>query len=299
MRSLSNNEKGLMRLTEQEVQLNASIGTVPGTLLLSGRKTAAVLLSGGGPFDRDETSGPNKPLRDIAVGLAQHEIATLRFDKITHLGAPNTLTMTEEYVPHALAAIRALREAGADRVFVLGHSMGGKVAPRVAAADPSLAGLVILAGDAMPMHRAAIRVARHLAALYPDERTAGLVEMFERQAAEIEAPELAIDEAMMFGFSGAYWTDVRNYDPVATAAGLSIPMLFMQGARDYQVTVADDLARWRAGLDGQAGVEFRVYNNANHLFFRGNGPSTPEEYAVPGHVDPTIIAEIADWMVHQ
>ncbi|PDQ35369.1 MAG: hypothetical protein B5766_06455 [Candidatus Lumbricidophila eiseniae] len=76
-------------------------------------------------------------------------------------------------------------------------------------------------------------------------------------------------------------------------------MLFMQGARDYQVTVADDLARWKAGLDAQTGVEFRVYAEANHLFFPGSGPSTPEEYAVPGHVDPSIIAEIADWIAQQ
>jgi pimeloyl-ACP methyl ester carboxylesterase len=285
-----------MGLSELEVELDAGIGTVPGTLLLPGGRTAAVLLSGGGPFDRDETSGPNAPLRDLAVGLAERGISTLRFDKITHAGASASLTMTEEYLPHALAAISALRETGTERVFVVGHSMGGKIAPRVAAADPSVAGLVVLAGDTVPMHRAAVRVARYLAALYPDERTVGLVETFERQAAEIEAPVLQNDKAMMFGFSGAYWADVRDYDPVATAAGLDTPMLILQGGRDYQVTVADDLAGWRAGLDGRHDVEFRVYDDANHLFFSGNGPSTPEEYAVPGIVDPAVITDIADWM---
>jgi hypothetical protein len=204
--------------------------------------------------------------------------------------------MTEEYLPHALAAVRALGAAGTERVFVVGHSMGGKIAPRVAAAEPDLAGLVIMAGDVVPMHHAAVRVARYLAKLYPGERTAKMVETFERQADELEAPELPAAEPMMLGFSGAYWADVRSYDPVATAAGLDLPMLIMQGGRDYQVTVSDDLALWRAGLDGRPDVSFRVHDDANHLFFTGSGPSTPEEYAIPGHVDAAVITDIADWM---
>jgi uncharacterized protein len=285
-----------MRVAEREVELDAPVGVVPGTMALPGAATGAVLLSGGGPFDRDETSGPNKPLRDLAVGLAGRGIATLRFDKLSHRGAPATLTMTTEYVPHALAAVRALRAAGTERVFVLGHSMGGKIAPRVAAAEPGLAGLVIMAGDAEPMHRAAVRVARYLAALHPGEETAALAATIERQAAELEAPDLPAAEPMMFGFSGAYWADVLAYDPVATAAALDLPMLIAQGGRDYQVTVADDLALWRAGLDGRPDVTFRVFEDANHLFFSGTGPSGPEEYAVPGHVDPTVITAVADWI---
>jgi uncharacterized protein len=286
----------MTKWAQREVELEAAVGTVPGTLTLPDAPTGAVLLSGGGPFDRDETSGPNKPLRDLAVGLAERGIATLRFDKLTHLGAPPTLTMTEEYVPHALAAVRALRDAGSERVFVVGHSMGGKIAPRVAEADPSLAGLVIMAGDTTPMRQAAVRVARHLAELHPDDRTADLVETLERQAAELEAPTLPATEPMMFGFSGAYWADVLAYDPVATAAKLDLPMLIAQGGRDYQVTVADDLARWRAGLAGRPNVTFRVYDAANHLFFAGSGPSTPAEYEVAGQVDPAVIGDVADWM---
>ena len=54
-------------------------------------------------------------------------------------------------------------------------------------------------------------------------------------------------------------------------------MLILQGGRDYQVTVADDLARWEAGLGDRPNVTIRVYPDHNHLFTRGSGPSTPEE----------------------
>ncbi|MGW2324808.1 alpha/beta hydrolase family protein [Streptomyces sp. NPDC001700] len=177
------------RFTERDVSLGTGPLTVSGTLSLPvgpGPWPAAVLLSGGGAFDRDGSSGPNKPLKDLAWGLAAREVAVLRFDKVTFAHPdrlPSAFTMADEYLPHALAAVRLLQqqpEVAPDRVYLLGHSMGGKVAPRIAAADPStsIAGLVLLAADTQPMHEAAVRVARHLAALAPgasaDEAVASL-----------------------------------------------------------------------------------------------------------------------------
>ncbi|MES4905805.1 MULTISPECIES: serine aminopeptidase domain-containing protein [unclassified Streptomyces] len=210
-------------------------------------------------------------------------------------------TMADEYVPHAVAAIRTLqREPTVDaaRVFVLGHSMGGKAAPRVAAAEPSVAGLVLLAGDAQPMHQAAVRVTRHLAALNPGP-AADAAEAMTRQAAVVAGPGLSPStpaETLPLGLSAAYWLDLRGYDPVSTAAGLHKPMLVLQGGRDYQVTVEDDLSRWRAGLDRRPEVTTRVYDADDHLFFPGSGPSTPADYETPHHVDPAVVADIAEWL---
>ena len=71
-----------------------------------------MLVSGSGPNDEDETDGPNHPLLDIALGLAARGIATLRYDKRTHDYPVSinqeTFTLTQEYVPDALAAIRLL-----------------------------------------------------------------------------------------------------------------------------------------------------------------------------------------------
>jgi len=73
-------------------------------------------------------------------------------------------------------------------------------------------------------------------------------------------------------------------------------MLILQGARDYQATVADDLALWRSGLGRRPGVTIRVYAADNHAFVPGHGPSSPAEYARPGHMDPEVVADIADWV---
>jgi len=199
-------------------------------------------------------------------------------------------TMTDEYVPPAVAAVRRLGRH-VDRVFVVGHSMGGKVAPRVARAEPAVAGLVILAGDTVPMHHAAVRVARHLATLNPGHSAEESVRATLHQASIVE--NLSGDA---FGLGAAYWRDLRDYDPVATAAGLDRPLFIAQGGRDYQVTVADDLARWKVGLADRPDVTIRVYPDDDHLFFTGTGPSTPDDYGRPQHVDPAVIADIAAWL---
>jgi len=298
------------RFDEHDIALSAGALVVHGTLSMPrGAATApgVVLLSGGGPFDRDETAGSNKPLKDVAWGLASRGVAVARFDRVSHTHADYVartpeFTMTDDYVPHAVAAVRLLQatpRVDPDRVFVLGHSMGGKVAPRVAQAEPSIAGMVIMAGDTQPMHHAAVRVARYLAALDPAPIDAATVEMITRQAAKVESADLSPSTPageLPFGYAGAYWLDVRGYDPVSTAASLNKPMLIVQGGRDYQVTVEDDLAGWRAGLAQRPNVSIRVYSADDHLFFPGTGQSVPSEYNAPQHVDPAVIEDIAAWL---
>ncbi|BCJ40558.1 hypothetical protein GCM10010168_81080 [Actinoplanes ianthinogenes] len=263
--------------------------TGAGTLSLphkTGPHPAVILLPGGGQQDRDGTDGARKPLKDLAWGLASRDIAVLRFDK----PLPER-TLTEEYVVPALAAVRELREqrpaVDPDRIFLLGHSLGGKAAPRVAAAEPGIAGLILLAAEAIPMQRSAQRVARHLAARDPGPAGEAMVAAVDRQVATVDeglTPETPASD-LPFGFPASYWLDLRDYDPVRTAATLRRPMLIMQGGRDHQVTVADDLARWRAALGDRDDVRFRVLRTREHMFYRGT------------HVDPAVIRKIARWLL--
>ncbi len=191
--------------------------------------------------------------------------------------------MSDEYEPQALAAIEQLRSHAAvdpARIFLVGHSLGGTVAPRIAAAEPSVAGVVLLAGGAEPLHQAMVRQVRYLASLSPESEAASApaIEALSEKARLVDSPELSQStpaDQLPFGAPAAYWLDVRAYDPVALAATLGKPLLILQGGRDYQVTVADDLARWEAGLSGRDQMTIRVYPALNHLFAPGNGPSSP------------------------
>lgn len=295
-------------LTEHDVTVGDGALAVPGTLSVprrhDGPVPGVVLLSGSGPHDQDETIGRNKPGKDLAWGLATAGIAVLRFEKVTHahpaqVAANASFTLTDEYVPHAVAAIHLLSGfPGVDpeRVFLAGHSQGGTVAPRVAARAP-VAGLVIIAGGAQPMHQAMLRQFRYLAESDPTQAAA--LDVISRQVATVDAPGLSAstpDDDLPFGVPAAYWLDLRGYDPAAAAAALGKPVLVVQGGRDYQVTVADDLSRWQAALEGRPGVTIRVYPADNHMFFPGEGPSSPAEYEPAQHVDPAVVADIAAWL---
>ncbi|WP_063015483.1 alpha/beta hydrolase family protein [Nocardia nova] len=298
---------------EEEIALETAVGPVPGTVSVprrtATRHPAVVLLSGGGPFDRDGTAGANKTMKDIAWGLATGGLVVLRFDKPSHLEAARggnwaDITPTADYVPPAVAAVRALR-ARADvdpcRIFVLGHSMGGRYAPRVAAAEPAIAGVILLAADTQPMQRAAVRVARYLTAVAPESARAVLPDPGELlvQAERVERADLSESTPageLPLGLAAGTWLDLREYDPVATALAVRKPMFIAQGGRDYQVTVADDLAGWRQAFDGRGDVDIRVYESDDHMLFAGSGPSTPSDYEAPQHVDEAVVADIAAWV---
>jgi hypothetical protein len=309
--------------TESEVILGDPPLAVPGTLSVprpapgrEGPRPAVLLLSGSGPHDQDETIGRSKPLKDLAWGLASAGIAVLRFEKVTHAhpaecAARPAFTLSDEYVPQALAGLRLLSEHPAidpARLYLAGHSLGGSVAPRIAAAaaaaaaGPAVAGLVILAGGAQPQHWSAVRQFRYLATLSPGAAAAlqPALDTITAQAKAVDDPGLSAatpPETLPFGVPAPYWLDLRGYDPPAAAAALGKPMLILQGGRDYQVTVDDDLSRWKAALGDHPDVTIRVYDADNHLFFPGSGPSSPAEYEPAQHMDPQVIAGIANWLI--
>lgn len=216
-----------------------------------------------------------------------------------------TITLADEYLPAALAAIEELLAHPAidpGQIFVAGHSLGGTAAPRVAAiADHPVAGLVLLAGGAAPLHRALLRQVRYLASLNPV--TAATTEqafaVLERQADLIDSDELSPSTPradLPLGTPASYWLDLRDYNPVALARSLACPVLLVQGGRDYQSTVTDDLARWQAGLAGQQQVTVHLYPDDDHFLFVGAESSTPAQYNAPQHVDPQVVADVAHWL---
>jgi fermentation-respiration switch protein FrsA (DUF1100 family) len=151
------------------------------------------------------------------------------------------------------------------------------------------------------MHRATLRQVRYLAGLDPAAPAASqvMLDALTRQVATADSPDLSPAtpaSELPFGVPAPYWLDLRDYDPAALAATLDKPILILQGGRDYQVTVADDLARWQAGLAGRPDVTVHVYDADNHAFFPGDGPSTPAEYEPAQHVDPQVVADIAAWI---
>ena len=295
------------RFSEEPVVVGGEEWALPGTISLPSDGNglpALVLVHGSGPHDRDATFGPNKPFRDLAWGLAERGIAVLRYEKRTRehqARVGQDITVWEETIEDVLFALEVLRahdRIDADRVFVLGHSLGGTLAPRIGVEDSRTAGLVIMAGTTRPLPELMIEQAEYIASLSSDSVTAGaFLEDLRQQADRIMDPDLPLDTpaSQLLGASAAYWKDLNGYEPAEVARSLEIPMLILQGERDYQVTLRD-LDGWREAVGNRSDVTLKSYPLLNHLFISGEGQNTPSEYQREGNVSDSVIGDIADWV---
>lgn len=298
---------------EIQVSIGHASKALPGILTLPkgpGPFPAIVLVHGSGPHDRDETIGPNKPFRDLGRGLAVNGLAVLRYDKRSKvfpaqmLAIMDKLTVKEETIDDTLAAVQLLRETeqiDPDKIYVFGHSLGGFVAPRIGKQDRRIAGLIIMAGTTRPLEDVILDQFNYISRLdgeiSPDEKAN--LDVLELQVARVKDPKLSVArfaaKNLPLGIPKSYWRDLRAYQPVEMARGLSQPILVLQGGRDYQVTKAD-YDGWRKGLSAKRNVRFRLYPNLNHLFMEGQGRSTPAEYERPGYVSEQVIRDISQWV---
>lgn len=286
-------------------------GALPGLLALpegSGPFPAAVLIHGSGPNDRDQTVGPNRSFRDLAHGLAALGIASLRYDKRTRMRPEEfegrAYTVREEVIDDVLAAVELLRqrpEIDHQRISLVGHSLGGMLAPKAAAMlDPAPASLVLLAAPARPFQEIVVEQVEYIAGL-DGEVDAAEVRQLEALRAAAAAADGALDrdsaQPGLMGLPESYLADLNAYDPVATAETLDVPLLVLQGGRDYQVTVGGDFARWQAAFEGDPTVELVLYPDLDHLFRAGTGMATPVSYiGQSSPFDATAIERIAAFL---
>ena len=111
---------------------------------------------------------------------------------------------------------------------------------------------------------------------------------------KIKSGKLAEGEFAL-GAPKAYWDDLLAYDQVETTKQLTLPILILQGERDYQVTTTD-LDIWKEALQDKSNVSIKVYPDLNHLFMSGSGKSSPNEYTEPSNVSSEVIKDIAEWI---
>src|SRR5262245_29567479 len=298
--------------TEREVTVGDGEWKLPGTLTLpkgDGPFPAAVLVHGSGPQDRDETIGPSKPFRDLAWGLASRGIAVLRYEKRTRahgkkvVEVQDKFTIKEEVVDDALAAVGLLRKTekiDPKKVFVIGHSLGALMAPRMAELEPAIAGIVMMAGNKRALEDVILDQVTYIASLQkePTEEQKKALEDLKKQIALIKDGKLGPDtpkKELPFDQPAAYWLSLKAYDQSATAKRLKQPILVLQGERDYQVTM-EDFAGWKKVLADKKNARLKSYPNLNHLFATGKGKARPEEYTKEGHVDVEVVDDIAAWI---
>ncbi len=196
-----------------------------------------------------------------------------------------------------VAKARDLSGIDAERIFVLGHSGGGSLAPVIAQRDGKLAGIILLAAGSRPVEEGLREQLNYVKSIDRDQAEAvGKIQKeLEGVFARMKAGTARDDEIIM-GAPVRYWKSLQAIDPARLAGSLKgLPVLVLQGGRDYQVTQAD-FEGFRSALRGRPNTAFHLYPDLNHLFQKGKGKAVPSEYLKPAEVDPRVIDDIARWV---
>jgi fermentation-respiration switch protein FrsA (DUF1100 family) len=176
--------------------------------------------------------------------------------------------------------------------------------PKIGEQCQDAAGLISLAGAARPLEDITWEQLNYLYSqdgkISDDEKIA--LESIKKRIENIKSPELNKNTptAELITWPAEYWLSIRNYKPSETAKKLNIPMLILQGERDYQVTM-EDFKIWKQSLCSKDNVTFINYPKLNHLFLQGTGEgkSTPQEYSLKQHIPEVVINDIANWIKNQ
>lgn len=288
--------------SERETTIAHGKVSLPATLTLpkgqKGKVPAVLLVAGSGPVDRDGTMGPNRPLRDLAHALAAKGIAVLRYDKRTKVYGAKTaevsdggLTYDSEYVEDAVQALRqmaAMEEVDAERLFVIGHSLGGTLAPRIVQrSSVPVRGVIGLAALASPFWETTHRQLRYIL------QVNGLSEeLADRQAREQV-------ERMRKGLPKEYLASQEGYDPLLAADAMGeLPVLYVQGGHDYQVT-ENDLDLWRQAYGENPSAQFRLFPTLDHLMRPQERMAVPADYMKEGRMSEEVIDTIVQFIQAQ
>jgi len=286
-----------------------SSGTsLPGTLWIpksGNKKILAIFIHGSGPNDRDETLGPNAPFLDIASDLLKYGISSYRFDKKTKV-APELFegdfTVDDEVTDDIVHIVDHFHENDSFKSYslvLIGHSLGGMMLPRIATlVNGKIDAAVIMAGNARPLQDVALEQFKYLNTVYPGSPFTEKIRETEAAIEYLNSPEFSKDspnDKLPLGWSATYWMSLSEYDQRRVAERLTLPLLLLQGERDYQVTMTD-FKLWKEQLGDNPNCKLIAYPKLNHLFLEGSGKSTPLEYKTAGDVPGYVTQDIAEWL---
>ncbi|MEA3043797.1 MAG: uncharacterized protein QOH47_1635 [Sphingomonadales bacterium] len=304
--------------------------TLAGTLTLpqgSGPFPAAILITGSGGQDRDETIFGHKPFAVLADHLTRGGIAVLRYDDRgvgastgAQAGATSADFATDANAAFAYVSARA--EIDRRAIGFVGHSEGGMIGPLAAVDNPEVAWLVLLAGPGVPARALmaaqgrAIGAAQGMSEAELDRIAPVQAALFAAAASEGDAAAVAArlraaltDEMLqqagvplsqrdqMARAANDPWLRYfARYDPAPALARIRVPLLAVNGSLDRQVLPAANLAGIRAATAADRDVTIRELPGLNHLFQTARTGAVGEYADIEETFAPAAMALVTEWI---
>ncbi len=274
---------------------------------------AVVFVHGSGSSDMDEKVMKLTPFKDLAEGLAEHGIASVRYDKrsFAHgrkMMKKGDLTVREEVIEDAVFASEMLKNdprIDPGKVFIIGHSMGAMLAPRIDAEGGNFKGLILLAGTLDTLEGVLFRQL--------DEMKNGKSKIMSWIASAQEKKfrksfenlyELSDDEAKKIPYAGGvnlyYFKEMGEHRAAEYLEKTEKPVLIMQGTKDLQVSTEKDFGGYKRAFGEKDNFSFRLYEGLNHCFVPAlydDISKATKEFSKERHIADNIISDIAGWIL--
>jgi dienelactone hydrolase len=286
--------------TEQDITVGKEPYYLPAKLMVPNGLESyplVIILQGSGTHDIDGTLGPNKPYRDIAVGLASKGIATLRYpkkylvypDKVDEIG----ITAEAEYVDDTVVVIEQMKSIPQfSGIYLAGHSMGGMVAPWIAE-EAGVDGVIVLAGSPVKLAQISLDQNLDLAGdQMTEEQKAQTIEFFT-QLLNGEIPE---ETELSPGLTAGYYYSLDRYFCIPILEKTELPVLIANAELDFQ-SPKHYFDVFVEELGDRSNVTLELFEGLNHLFMETDGKmKSVEEYNRPGYVSVELIDLIVEWI---
>lgn len=288
-----------LNIKSNNLELNGTLLTPENDSL----KKLVIFIHGSGPNDRDETIFENKPFKDIAESLYKRGIASYRFDKKTFSNPESfndNSTIDEEVTIDIINIINYFKndnQFSNYEIIILGHSLGAYLTPRIINKSNKVSKAIMLAGNARSLDKLIIEQYNYLYELNPTEDLKSELGKLKNQISFLHSKKFNFNtskENLPLNLSANYWQSILDYNPLKEVKKVKIPMLILQGERDYQVTMKD-FELWKKSLDNKKAT-FISYSKLNHLFIIGDKKSQPKEYMIKGTVDEIVINDIFNFI---
>ena len=278
-----------------------------------GKVPAAVLVHGSGASNMDEKIFKLTPFKDLAEGLAERGIASIRYDKRTYVYGREMsrlpVTVREETIEDAIRAADLLRRdprIDPERIFIIGHSMGAMLAPRIDAEGGDFRGLILMAGTPFRLEEIVVRQLKQ-----SGQSKGGVMKAVVRLEDRIFSKkfaglyDLSDEEAKKKKFAGSttlyYFKEMGKKTAVDYLKETDKPVLIMQGGKDFQVLASEDFEGFMEQLQGRCNVEYRLYDELNHIFVKSiynDILKAGKEYRVEQHIGAEVLDDIAAFIMN-
>jgi len=292
---------------ETEFPLDGLLTLPDGT---KGHVPAVVMVHGSGSSNMDEKVMKLTPFRDLAEGLARHGIASIRYDKRSFVHAKKMLkqiiTVKEETIDDAVLAINILKSdprIDAEQIFILGHSMGAMLAPRIDCEGGDVRGLILMAGSPYRLEDIMLRQFGQAKGSKSYMKLAAIIEdkVFTKKFDGLY--EMSDEEAKSKKFAGGttlyYFKEMGQKTAADYLLKSEKPVLIMQGGRDFQVLADDDYQKFKELLAERSNTFYKLYPQLNHVFVDAiydDISKAAKEYSAERHIGEEVITDIASFI---